>query len=340
MIEGNHPFQIAWLDEDRREEMLGELRSRPEATLVGRTLVFEGNVPPRLEDCEPLKALRSGRTPVDLQTISLWIGEPVAIAAPVCVTLRRSAGQNLLIAGQESDQADAILGAVIASACAHHAAMHSNVHLRLLHDGRDSVSVQQFSDVFRVAGLSGGTALEVHGADEADAVLLDCWQHLRAREVAAGDASAAGNFKLDATADIYGIPAQAPAAESAGDEVAEIEDDGAPLLLLIRNIGQFRTLRREEDDFGLGSFGAAKNVTPASRLGDLIRRGPQFGIHVVIWSDTFSNVIRWLSTGLLKKFDYRVAFRLNQTDSASLLDTPAAAGAHRWPSDSVPGSDW
>ncbi len=324
MIEGNHPFQIAWLDEDRREEMLSELRTRPEAASVGRTLVFEGNVPPRMENCEPLQALRAGRVAADLQTISLWIGEPVAIAVPVCVALRRSTGQNLLIAGQESDQADAILGAVIASALAHNTAAHSRVHLRLLHDGRDSVSLQQFSDVFQGAGWNGGAALAVHRADEADAVLLDCWQRLRAREAAAGDATGAGSSDLDAAADIFGVPAAPPATDE-GVQAADFEDHGQPLLLLIRNIGQFRNLRREEDDFGLGSFGAAKNVTPASRLGDLIRRGPQFGIHVVIWSDTFSNVIRWLSTGLLKEFDYRVAFRLNQTDSASLLDTPAAA---------------
>jgi len=325
MIEGNHPFQIAWLDEDRREEMLGELRSRPEAAIVGRTLVFEGNIPPRLEDCEPLQALRSGRAAGDSQTISLWIGEPIAIAAPVCVLLRRSAGQNLLIAGQESDQADAILGAVIASALAHRASACADIHLRLLHDGHDSVSLQQFNDVFRGAHVSGGSVLQVHRADEADAVLLDCWQRLRSREAAAGDATGAVSSDVDGSADVFGMSAAAPVATAAGVRVAEFEDDGQPLLLLIRNIGQFRTLRREEDDFGLGSFGAVRNVTPASRLGDLIRRGPQFGIHVVIWSDTFSNVIRWLSTGLLKEFDYRVAFRLNQSDSASLLDTPAAA---------------
>lgn len=35
--------------------------------------------------------------------------------------------------------------------------------------------------------------------------------------------------------------------------------------------------------------------------------------------------MRWLSNSLLREFDNRVAFRLNQTDSASLIDTPVAA---------------
>ena len=75
----------------------------------------------------------------------------------------------------------------------------------------------------------------------------------------------------------------------------------------------------------MAGFGAAKEATPATMLGDLIRKGPLVGIHVIIWSDTFSNAMRWLSTSLLREFDNRIAFRLNQTDSASLIDTPAAA---------------
>ena len=49
------------------------------------------------------------------------------------------------------------------------------------------------------------------------------------------------------------------------------------------------------------------------------------GLHVVIWSDSYSNAVRWLSTGLLREFENRVAFRMNATDSASLIDTPAAS---------------
>ena len=75
----------------------------------------------------------------------------------------------------------------------------------------------------------------------------------------------------------------------------------------------------------MSGFGATKSATPASQLGDLIRKGPLVGIHVIVWSDTFSNAMRWLSNSLLREFDSRIAFRLNQTDSSSLIDTPAAA---------------
>jgi hypothetical protein len=98
-----------------------------------------------------------------------------------------------------------------------------------------------------------------------------------------------------------------------------------PLLFCIRNLGQFRELRRDEDDFGMSGFGAPKELNAAGRLGDLIRRGPAVGLHLMIWSDTYANAVRWLSSSLMREFDSRIAFRLNQTDSSSLIDTPAAA---------------
>ena len=60
-------------------------------------------------------------------------------------------------------------------------------------------------------------------------------------------------------------------------------------------------------------------------MSDLIRRGPAVGMHLMIWADTYANAVRWLSSSLLREFDSRIAFRMNQTDSSSLIDTPAAA---------------
>jgi hypothetical protein len=327
MVEGNHPFQIAWLDEDHREELLGGLKQRPGAAASGRTLVFEGNIPPKIEDCEPLNALRAGQRPPAEDALSLWIGEPVSIAAPVCVTLRRSAGQNLILAGQEPDQADAIFAAIISSSSARAAADLPLPRIILLHDARDQSSLQQFQQLGAGNQQANTSISELHPAEAADSVISDCWKLLKAREAAAGDAASNQPTPAESSDDLWSTASlgrNSVPAETA-DQLEDIADDGRTVVLIVRNIGQFRSLRKDDDDFGMGSFGAPKSVTPASRFSDLIRRGPQNGIHVVIWSDTFANLIRWISTGLLREFDYRIAFRLNQTDSASLLDTPAAA---------------
>jgi hypothetical protein len=155
-----------------------------------------------------------------------------------------------------------------------------------LHDGRDADSLQRFEATFTPGRTHD---FQLRKAAEADAVITELFQEMTARES------------------------------------GELPHDAPEILLAIRNLGQFRSLRREEDDYGMGSFGSSKTVTTASMLGDLIRKGPNVGIHLMIWSDTFANAMRWLSNSLLREFDTRIAFRLNQTDSASLIDTPAAA---------------
>ncbi len=293
MVEGNHPFQIAWLDEAKRESMIHAMIQRPDyhRNSDGRMIVFEGNVAPSLELCSPLNAWLSSTPDATrhfVDTLPAWIGEPVAIAAPVCIEFRRSGGQNVLIVGQEGELADTILASTIVSWTVGSvtAADHRTSQLTLLHDGRDRASQTRIAETF-----TSNIAPRFRLADnkDADTVVADLWQQMTARESG-------------------GAPPDSP-----------------ELILAIRNIGQFRSLRRDEDDYGMSGFGAAKEATPATMLGDLIRKGPLVGIHVIIWADTFSNAMRWLSTSLLREFDNRIAFRLNQTDSASLIDTPVAA---------------
>src|SRR6185436_269112 len=42
LVEGNDPFQVVWLPDDKREHLLGELRSRA-GDRYAPPLVFEGN---------------------------------------------------------------------------------------------------------------------------------------------------------------------------------------------------------------------------------------------------------------------------------------------------------
>jgi hypothetical protein len=156
----------------------------------------------------------------------------------------------------------------------------------LLHEGRDQESLNRFSSTFDTWRMQ---RCSVATASDADRIIGDLHAQLQQREAEATSA------------------------------------DCPAVLLVIRNIGLFRSLRREEDDYSLGSFGSPKAATPTSQLSDLIRRGPVVGIHLFIWSDTYSNAMRWLSNSLLREFENRIAFRLNQTDSASLVDSPAAA---------------
>ncbi len=116
-VEGNSPFQVAWLPEALREHYLDQVRQRAaEAKLnLPPAVIFEGNVPADMRQnqglVELLKAPRPSLHP------RLWLGEPVAIKEPTAVTLQRRAGGNLLLLGQDEERALAILvGAILALA--------------------------------------------------------------------------------------------------------------------------------------------------------------------------------------------------------------------------------
>jgi S-DNA-T family DNA segregation ATPase FtsK/SpoIIIE len=294
LLEGNHPFQIAWLEEQQREEMIESLRARriEPAVADSRMIVFEGNVPPSIELCPELHAwLTSVPDAENLanEPATIWLGEPVAIAKTTRVELRRAGGQNLLIVGQESDMADSLLLMSVISLLRGAASPSDQDQLppiQLLHDGRDRESLARLQQSIPSGAASPCRLL---AGTDVDAVIAGLHERLLDRE------------------------AQPEAANA------------TPEVLIIRNIGQFRSLRKDEDDFGFGNYGEAKTENAASQLTDLIKRGPLVGLHVIIWSDSYSNAVRWLSTSLMREFENRIAFRMNATDSASLIDSPAAA---------------
>ena len=111
-VEGNSPFQVAWLPDEKRDRYLTELsaRSAPYFERFGRPVVFEGSSFADLANNAALAtAAASGATGATLA----WMGEPVAIKSPTAITLRRQAGTNVLMVGQQEEQALAVMGAML-----------------------------------------------------------------------------------------------------------------------------------------------------------------------------------------------------------------------------------
>ncbi len=294
LMEGNHPFQIAWLDEARREEAIHSMLAQQPADHTEYSMVvFEGNVPPTVELCSPLNAQLTGGSDATRRAadeVRIWLGEPVAIAAPTRIDLRRASGQNVLIVGQDESMADSILALAALSVCVPARAATpvpvAEPKVIMLRADRDSEARQRFDQIAAYLPTD--------------------------------------RFESRSAADCKAVVEQVLAEVARREEDSELAN-GAEQLLVIRDIGQFRDLRRDEDDFGMSGFGEAKPATVSGMFGDIIKRGPLVGIHVIVWSDTFSNAMRWLSNSLLREFEDRIAFRMNQTDSASLVDTPVAA---------------
>ena len=101
------------------------------------------------------------------------------------------------------------------------------------------------------------------------------------------------------------------------------EEDAPPIYLVIFNGGRFRELRRGEDDFSF-STDRDKPPSPDKQWAEILRNGPAWGVHSLVWCDSYNNVSRMLDRMALREFEMRVAFQMSAADSSSLLDNPAA----------------
>ena len=104
------------------------------------------------------------------------------------------------------------------------------------------------------------------------------------------------------------------------------ETDGPSVFLLVNGLQRFRVLRRGDDDFGFSLSGdEAKTLSPDKQFAELVREGPSYGIHMIIWCDTVTNLERVFDRQALREFDNRVLFQMGAPDSTNLIDTPAAS---------------
>jgi hypothetical protein len=121
LVEANSPFQVAWLPDEQRDAYLAQVQARAgEAGLRPEPpVVFEGNVPADIAK-NPLlaKLIEAPAWQASAAAPRAWIGEPVAIKEPTCVTLRRQSGANLLIIGQYDESAMAMMAASVVSLAA------------------------------------------------------------------------------------------------------------------------------------------------------------------------------------------------------------------------------
>lgn len=78
-----------------------------------------------------------------------------------------------------------------------------------------------------------------------------------------------------------------------------------------------------------GEYGAPGPV--AQKLAEICSEGPDFGVHVVTWCDTYANIGRILDRRAVADFDMRVALQMSEDDSNQLVESPKAAriGRHR-----------
>lgn len=81
--------------------------------------------------------------------------------------------------------------------------------------------------------------------------------------------------------------------------------------------------RARELDASFGSVDSDPDLADA--LEEVLRDGPEAGVHTWIWADTLSGATRRLSSRMIRECTWRVAGKMSADDSLSLLGTDRAA---------------
>ncbi|MEX2186223.1 MAG: FtsK/SpoIIIE domain-containing protein [Pirellulales bacterium] len=299
LIEGNHPFQVVWLGDDRREQYLRQLnRLAQERELVlPPPIVFEGNVAADLSLNPILRSWLAADAWPDVPIAPVaWLGAAVAIKDPTAAVLRRQSGANVLIVGQQPQSALGLLAANLLSL------------------------VAQYPPNGEGAAAARFYILDGTPADSPDYGTL-----------AKLAAELPHNITVVAPRDLAAAVAEIDTVVA--DREKDRPDEAPPIFVLIHDLGRLRDLRKADDDFGFSSFGGGepKAASPSKSFTHILREGPAVGVHSLIWCDTYNNVTRTLDRHALKDFEIRVLFAMTGVDSSNLIDSPAAGklGPHR-----------
>lgn len=294
LVEGNSPFQVAWLPDERKDQYLAKIaaRAQPYIQRFGPPIVFEGNAPADIrKSAKLMMALDAWKSsaPKAPTAPQGWLGDPVAIKDPTAITFRRQSGTNALVIGQAEDAAMAMFASSIVSLAAQHTT--------------DAASFYLFDATPADSSLSGMLA-KVAAVIPHETKLIE-W---RATDGAIAELAAEMKRRM------------------------ESEERHPPaIFVFIYALQRYRQLRKSEDSFSFGSTDEDKPPAPDKQFADLLREGPAVGIHIVAWADTPASVERTLDRNNMREFDNRILFQMSAADSSNLIDSPLAnkLGMHR-----------
>ncbi|MDA0817127.1 MAG: FtsK/SpoIIIE domain-containing protein [Planctomycetota bacterium] len=299
MVEGNNPFQVVWLGDERREKYLGALQQlaarRPDMEPLSR-IVFDGNQAADPAGNSLLGDLLSKGTaesgPLDAKELAVamaWLGDAIAIKDPTAAPFRRQGGSNLLIVGQRQDLATSLLAMAMVGLAAGH-------------------------DPFPGGGLGRPARFvlfEPAIAEEHPETMLAQFAEL-----------------LPHRLECVGRLGVGDAIERIAGEVQRRLDeqvlDSDSIFVVVRDLARFREFRKSEGDFGF-SFGSEQKLGPAQHFINILKDGPTVGVHTIVWCDSLTNLMRTFERGTLKEFELRVLFQMSGSDSSQLVETPIAS---------------
>jgi energy-coupling factor transporter ATP-binding protein EcfA2 len=325
-FEGNHPFQVVWLPDSERDDYLQRIRQyATERKYQGRPpVVFEGNMPADLAENRSLaEQLAAAAWPPLGPAPEVWLGSAVAIKDPTSAAFVRQTGGNLLLVGHREE---ASLGVMASCLVALAAQLPPGGRCQVPgvrcqepgEGGQGSVPIP--NPQFPIPDPAAGARFYILDGARPEAAEAGLWpRFVKAIPHAVTLVDPRG-----------AVAAVAELAAEAARRQQESLDRLPPIYLFIYNFGRFRELRKE-DEFAFGSREDGQAASPGQQFAAILRDGPAWGIHTLLWSDSLGTLNRLLDRHSLRDFEMRVLFQMSATDSSTLMDAPDAArlGVHR-----------
>jgi S-DNA-T family DNA segregation ATPase FtsK/SpoIIIE len=294
LIEGNKPFQVAYLDDDTRQKYLLALALKARSPLTDWSpvsqIVFEGNAPALVAKNQLLTNLFASITrPTPSRRVAAWLGEPIAIKEHTAAYFRRQSGSNLLIVGQNDDLS---LGMTI-TALISLAAQHS-------------------------AGTACFYILDFSAVDDPNLERLRSIAEMLSHTVQWGRRRELPSMISKVAAEV------AKRLEMADEDLRSLPS----IYLVVYGLQRARDLRPDETA-GFSNYNysddSAQPLSPAQQFSTVIQQGPDLGIYTLVWCDTAANLNRMLDRRYQREFETRVVLQMSADDSSNLIDSTAAA---------------
>ncbi len=293
---GNHSFQVVWLSDAEKVLYIKRLRELANQRQIHTepAIVFEGNAPADAIHNVALKKALLAPAPLETPLAPrAWLGSPVAIKEPPAAVFHRRTGNNLIVVGQ---QREAALGLLINSL----------------------ISLAAFAPRVSEDDPHSSTRFYVLDAN-----------HSETNQAESNDSSWSRAARLGLDVRLGGVRQTGQfITEIAGivhDRQENGDDTAPPVFLFVADMGRFRDLEPKQDDFGLSGFGETAETRTDQEFADILRNGPPYGVHALLWCESCSQVTRFVSRKSWDDLDLRVLMQMNANDSARLMDSPEAS---------------
>lgn len=290
LLEGNQPFQVAYLNNEHHQRWLGKIAARDAAAVAPLPLpvIFEGNRPcrwlPQLAEAALLPPASASDALGSLSslpsgTLRGLLGEAVEIGPPTSLGLTRESGRNVLIVAPP-ESTDGVLASILSGAVAMARRTHGSIEL-FYFDG--SPTGQESLATWLNQAAIEATVVKPRDSEQQIAAI----------------------------------------AEEVRLRIENDHTDLPPKLVVINPLNRFSDLRQDES-FSFSPDAAAK-ISGSAALQRVLRDGPAVGVFTILCCSSAETVSRWLPRQSRHDLQQRIIGRVNASDSAALIDSTEAA---------------